>query len=242
MKLRTTLAAVALVVAVAGGSAAYATIPDGGGVIHGCYQKQGGQLRVIDNANGATCTQFEQSLNWNQTGPQGPQGPVGPKGATGSQGLPGPQGQQGLQGQQGTRGPTGPAGPAGSATAVIGGAADDFGFGDMIGLFTYGQNKTPGELPVQGTIHDLVVVLEKPPNGKIVSFRFRLVGCDINNTTCTSGANCDISGSFARECFVPDPFGGSTIPGGDQLYLQVVPNQQGGNTGKITWTAMFTPT
>jgi hypothetical protein len=30
------------------GGIAYATIPDAGGVIHGCYQKNQGTLRVID--------------------------------------------------------------------------------------------------------------------------------------------------------------------------------------------------
>lgn len=29
---------------------ALATIPDSGGVIHGCYKKSGGTLRVIDNS------------------------------------------------------------------------------------------------------------------------------------------------------------------------------------------------
>ena len=40
------VAIVALVVALAG--VAYATIPDSGGVIHGCYLKAVGSLRVID--------------------------------------------------------------------------------------------------------------------------------------------------------------------------------------------------
>ena len=29
---------------------AYATIPDANGVIHGCYQKSGGALRVLDDS------------------------------------------------------------------------------------------------------------------------------------------------------------------------------------------------
>jgi hypothetical protein len=76
--------------AVAG--AAYATIPDGGGVIHGCYQKSGGSLRVID-ASVTGCSSKETSLNWNVQGLQGPAG---------------------VQGQQGAQGPAGPPGPAGA--------------------------------------------------------------------------------------------------------------------------------
>jgi hypothetical protein len=63
---------------------AYATIPDSGGVIHGCYDTKTGALRVID-AGG--CVSKEAALNWNQTGPQGPQG---------IQGVPGPQGPAGV--------------------------------------------------------------------------------------------------------------------------------------------------
>jgi hypothetical protein len=82
-------AVVALVIAapllVAAGIA-YATIPDGGGVIHSCYQKNQGTLRVIDTGQAQTCSSSEAPLNWSQTGPQGQQGPQGPQGAQGPQG------------------------------------------------------------------------------------------------------------------------------------------------------------
>lgn len=68
------------------GGIAYATIPDGSGVIHGCYQKNQGTLRVIDTGQAQTCSSSEAPLNWSQTGPQGPQGP---------QGIQGPQGPSG---------------------------------------------------------------------------------------------------------------------------------------------------
>jgi hypothetical protein len=67
-----------------------ASIPDGSGVIHGCYKTNQGTLRVIDTALGQTCSNSETALNWNQTGPQGtpglqgPEGPQGPKGDPGS--------------------------------------------------------------------------------------------------------------------------------------------------------------
>jgi hypothetical protein len=48
-----------------GGVVAYASIPDSSGVIHGCYSKTGGFLRVVDSPT-ATCTSRETPLNWNQ--------------------------------------------------------------------------------------------------------------------------------------------------------------------------------
>lgn len=60
---------VALFVAL--GGAAAAVIPDSSGVVHGCYQKNGGMLRVIDSDTGATCRASEVALNWSQTGAVG---------------------------------------------------------------------------------------------------------------------------------------------------------------------------
>jgi hypothetical protein len=57
----------------AAGGIAYASVPDASGVIHGCYQKVNGQLRVIDSSTD-NCGPSEVALNWNQTGPQGPSG------------------------------------------------------------------------------------------------------------------------------------------------------------------------
>ncbi len=96
--------AVALIAAVAiaaAGSIAWATIPDAGGVIHGCYQKNNGQLRVIDSDAGQACRPSELPLSWSQTGPQGPQGPQGPVGPQGPQGPTGPQGPAGANGVSG---------------------------------------------------------------------------------------------------------------------------------------------
>ena len=91
------VAAVALLVV---GGIAYATVPDASGIIHGCYLKGLGTLRVIDTDKAQTCSKLEVPLNWSQTGPQGPQG------LTGSQGPQGPAGSQG---------PQGPAGPSGTS-------------------------------------------------------------------------------------------------------------------------------
>lgn len=79
--------AAAVVTAVSAG-AAYATIPGGDGVIHGCYAKSGGTLRIID-ASVTKCKDGETALNWNQQGTPGPQGPQGQPGPQGPQGEPG---------------------------------------------------------------------------------------------------------------------------------------------------------
>jgi hypothetical protein len=67
---------------------AAASIPDGGGVIHGCYNKSGGTLRVIDSDNPTKkCSSTQLPLNWNQQGAPGPAGPSGPAGADGVSGY-----------------------------------------------------------------------------------------------------------------------------------------------------------
>jgi hypothetical protein len=86
--IRPAFVALAIVgIALVVGGIAYAAIPDGSGVIHGCYQKNQGTLRVIDTGTTQTCSSSEAPLTWSQTGPQG---------------------QPGEQGEQGPPGPTGP--------------------------------------------------------------------------------------------------------------------------------------
>jgi hypothetical protein len=103
---------------------AYAAIPDGSGVIHGCF-KGNGDLRVIDPAaakkQDQACKHNETALDWSQQGPAGPQGatgpqgPAGPAGTAGDQGPAGPSGPQGPAGPQGPKGDTGTQGPPGAA-------------------------------------------------------------------------------------------------------------------------------
>lgn len=81
----------ATVAAVGVAGTAYATIPGGDGVIHGCYAKSGGALRVID-ASVTNCKSGETSLDWTQRGIPGPAGPQGQKGEPGEPGPPGPAG------------------------------------------------------------------------------------------------------------------------------------------------------
>lgn len=82
------------VVAVGLAGTAYATVPGGDGVIHGCYAKSGGTLRVID-ASVTSCKSGETALNWDQHGQPGPQGPQGEPGPAGPQGEPGAPGAPG---------------------------------------------------------------------------------------------------------------------------------------------------
>ena len=111
-----TLAAVAAVVTLGmAGVAGAAVIPGTDGLIHGCYQRITGQLRVVDE--GTRCLALEQPVQWNQTGPQGPQGV---QGVPGPQGETGPEGPRGLTGPEGPRGPAGPKGDPGFSDAYTG--------------------------------------------------------------------------------------------------------------------------
>jgi len=80
---RALMLAIAVCALFAGGvGIALASIPDSGGVIHGCYKTSNpgqGALIIIDSAS-QSCPSGTTSLNWSQTGPQGPAGPQGPSG------------------------------------------------------------------------------------------------------------------------------------------------------------------
>ena len=72
---------------VSGVGVAFAAIPDGSGVIHGCY-KDNGDLRVIDptssKKNFSECKNNETALDWDAHGTQRPPGPPGPPGPAAS--------------------------------------------------------------------------------------------------------------------------------------------------------------
>jgi hypothetical protein len=68
--------ALALVaVALSATGLAFATIPGAKGVIHSCYAKSNGALRVV---NGTRCRKGETKLKWNQQGVPGRRGATGP--------------------------------------------------------------------------------------------------------------------------------------------------------------------
>jgi hypothetical protein len=75
------------------GLATYANIPAADGVIHGCYKRASGALRVIDDASGR-CDANELPLAWSQSGLPGVQGPPGPSGPQGPEGPPGSAGSR----------------------------------------------------------------------------------------------------------------------------------------------------
>jgi hypothetical protein len=107
-----------LVSAISFAAGAFATIPDGDGVIHGCFRRSDGRLRVINTDRGQTCIEGERSLHWSKRGRQGPRGEQGLRGRRGLQGL---QGEQGIQGLQGDPGVTSPSVQFLTATSVLNG-------------------------------------------------------------------------------------------------------------------------
>jgi len=64
---------VPVVVLVVLSGVALGTIPAPNGVIHGCYVKRTGELRVV--SSNRHCPAGQAPLNWNKQGPPGPQGP-----------------------------------------------------------------------------------------------------------------------------------------------------------------------
>jgi hypothetical protein len=87
------------------GGVAYATIPDGSGVLHACYKQENGQLRLVQAAT--DCNPSESAITWNQQGPKGDTGNTGPQGPKGDTGAAGPQGASGpSDAYAGTAGPT----------------------------------------------------------------------------------------------------------------------------------------
>jgi len=56
------------------GSVAWATVPDGGGVIHACLKN--GAVRIVDTDAGQSCKASEQPLDWNVAGQPGAPGGV----------------------------------------------------------------------------------------------------------------------------------------------------------------------
>jgi hypothetical protein len=114
---RTTLAGLVLGAALAGG-AAWATIPDAGGVYTACKLNLTGTIRLIDpslpsSSFHSKCSSLETQITWNQKGQTGPVGATGPAGPPGLKGEVGPVGAAGPQGPKGETGPVGADGPQG---------------------------------------------------------------------------------------------------------------------------------
>jgi hypothetical protein len=80
-------AGAAIATALAGGIA-WAAIPGVGGTINGCYQKNEGQLRVIDPGTDK-CRPSEVAIAWNEHGVAGDKGDPGAPGRDGVDGRDG---------------------------------------------------------------------------------------------------------------------------------------------------------
>ena len=90
--------AAALIVS-AGATSMVAQAPPEEGVIHGCYHKTNGKLRIVEKPG--ECKSQEIAIWWNETGAAGDPGPKG------DPGDPGPKGDPGDPGPQGEPGPSG---------------------------------------------------------------------------------------------------------------------------------------
>jgi hypothetical protein len=93
---------IGIVAAAAFGIVVVTGIPDSAGVIHACYGKITGNVRIVQTASQCHSS-LERPIAWRQEGEPGPQGPIGPAGPTGPEGpqgvpggvIPGPSGSKG---------------------------------------------------------------------------------------------------------------------------------------------------
>ncbi len=117
---------VALVFAMGGGAYAFTSVARSSAVIHGCYQKKTGIVRVI--AAHKKCRTSEKAITWNQNGARGMPGVEGRQGPKGDAGLTGPKGETGRMGPKGDTGPAGPKGDTGPAgpSGVVGADTREF--------------------------------------------------------------------------------------------------------------------
>jgi hypothetical protein len=150
---------------------ANAAIPDGGGVIHGCFAPPNGSLRVIDTGANQACKSTEKSVNWNQTGIQGPKGD---QGVPGVPGLPGPKGDQGVPGPKGDKGDPGVPGPPGAS--------------GVLGHWSWNSDD-PGGLTVASGAQFATTVthLDNLPPGSYMAWA-------TGNTTVVDGGDVDVAG------------------------------------------------
>jgi Collagen triple helix repeat (20 copies) len=199
-----------VVVGAVGGGVAFAAIPDSSGVIHGCYQKNVGNLRVIDPSAGDNCRPSEIAISWSQTGPQGPTGPTGPtgpqgpKGDTGATGPAGPAGPAGPKGDTGATGPQGPKGDTG-ATGPQGPAGPQGPPGPKGDTGATGPQGVPGNLALAG---------KSCPSGEVVT-GFNAAG-DLICAPVSVGPTCPANSTLTFNITASPVAGLYSWPGGTQ--------------------------
>src|SRR4051812_22172147 len=74
----------AVVGTLAMGGVAFASMPDSGRAIDGCYDKSGGSPRGTESSR-RNCDKAQPGLNWNLSGPRGASGTDGTPGSSGSE-------------------------------------------------------------------------------------------------------------------------------------------------------------
>jgi hypothetical protein len=188
----------------AGGGVAMATggsgIPDGNGVIHGCYVTAASPVKpVFLTASATSCPAGYTAIAFNQTGPVGPQGPAG------------------AAGPAGPRGATGPAGPAGvAATHAYVGGVSRFSF------FSFSQptevEATP-PLPSGTYVVTGIAEIGSPNNFSVNCFLVPFTAGDFM----TDGAGTG-GGEHAESVIVSDVY---TVNAGQQIGLECEPGVGG---------------
>jgi hypothetical protein len=127
------MSTLAVFFAVGGGAYAASSIVGPSGVIHGCYAKKNGALRLV--AANKNCSRKELPIALEEMGPPGPRGvrgAPGPKGAAGAKGAAGPTGTTGASGATGPTGTTGPKGePGPQASSFATSVAQELGVTDL---------------------------------------------------------------------------------------------------------------
>jgi hypothetical protein len=110
------MSTIAVFVALGGGAyAAVSTIPASDGIIHGCYKKHRGSLRLVPR--GRRCARSENAIAFRETGRPGLRGSAGRRGVKGLTGAAGPAGAAAAPGARGEQGPAGP-GASSFATSI----------------------------------------------------------------------------------------------------------------------------
>ncbi|MFD4191946.1 hypothetical protein [Amycolatopsis thermoflava] len=224
---RTIVIVTGAVLALTAGGVAWASVPGDDGVIHACYAKNGGALRVSDTGS---CKAGEVALSWNNVGPAGltwkgewaPGAAYQPRDAVLYQGssyiaifpstgsappnsnwmllaAKGDKGDRGEAGAVGAAGPAGPAGPVGPQ-----GEKGDPGTPGVSDAYQAGQS---GTMNVTGAAVP-IVSLNLPPGNYVLQGKVSVEQDDASSFTY---GNCQLEGDVGKFDFLDDDPQGSTV-------------------------------
>jgi len=201
-----------------------------------------------------------------QVGPMGPAGPQGPTGPAGSPGPAGPMGLSGPAGPAGAAGPTGPTGPQGPAGAngAFFGTLSGGNFGQStangggkkkgnpnpnggnstsyIGVWGTAQSTdqmaVETQIPVQGTLSNLHVALQKPLKGG-ASLTLTVCLRAMQTGSCTESALTCTIGSNQGACSDVDSSHDESAVAGDWVSVEVVASGVNGGAA-LNWSTQIT--